>query len=258
MKKQKISESGSFTLIELLVVIAIISILASMLLPALKQAREVAHGSHCLNNLKNFGQGCAFYKDDYQCNLLIYDSNSGVRWWSNEAFRKYLNIKEPENTFNSKLSLSICGNYWPISWLCPLGPQKSFFDVHETVGTSYTTSDIPVGSLADIQYVYGMNMEGVNNLSTTGIQGVVHKDLKNPSRKINFLDANMWRVDMASESNPSLYNTYGETWFWDNGHKIYVRYPHKKGTNILFYDGHACRENDMDVYNNSEMWNLAP
>ncbi len=71
--------SFKFTLIELLVVIAIIGILAAMLLPALKKARDVAKGISCINNLNQFGKAASFYYDDY--NSAVGYLTSGTNYW---------------------------------------------------------------------------------------------------------------------------------------------------------------------------------
>ncbi|MBQ6473710.1 MAG: prepilin-type N-terminal cleavage/methylation domain-containing protein [Victivallales bacterium] len=54
-----------FTLIELLVVIAIIAILAAMLLPALKKARDMAKTSFCRGNLRQVSLCFSLYTMDF-------------------------------------------------------------------------------------------------------------------------------------------------------------------------------------------------
>ena len=75
----------AFTLIELLVVISIISLLISILLPALGAARKAATAARCLTNLRQIRLSSQLYSSDYDDLLLpAYigpTGNTSTNWW---------------------------------------------------------------------------------------------------------------------------------------------------------------------------------
>ncbi|MGI8966852.1 MAG: type II secretion system protein [Limisphaerales bacterium] len=83
----------AFTLIELLLVIAIISILVSMLLPALAKAKLKSARIQCVSNLKQIGFGFHLFANDHQqkfpMQILTNEGGSFEYVKNGNAFRHF-------------------------------------------------------------------------------------------------------------------------------------------------------------------------
>ena len=96
MRPDRRTESGTstrsgFTLIELLTVLSIIALLASLILPAVQQAREAGRRSTCLNHQANLGAAAQNYASRYADRLPLFldrhtttDANGTEVWLVND------------------------------------------------------------------------------------------------------------------------------------------------------------------------------
>ena len=205
-------ESESFTLIELLVVIAIIAILASMLLPALNQARARGQAANCQNNLKQLGTAFLLYAGDFN-DLIPYGSN---RYNANPGWHEMLvyakttpKVVSTEVIAQSRMGIWHCPSNREQKWAISTSTGEQYCS-YGAAGTAFY--DPASGSLSNLGYFLACKLSRVIN----------------PSSKYAAFDASYYKIE------PTMLDT--ET-FPDG--VSYMAYRHSTGLNILFVDGHV-------------------
>lgn len=196
-----------FTLIELLVVIAIIAILASLLFPSLKKARDMAKQLNCVNNLKQTGIVNLQYAMDSSFFVAASDSNlpSTPPWPSILDYYGYVQLK----TMSESTSLE------PHMFYCPTHPR-----VIPSPGVFGTWNNV---------YARNVYLAAVEPNNWSGWdQDYIHiKKVLSPSKKPLFMDS----INLTSTSAW----VYGGQWFYLG--RIHLRHTNK--ANMLFCDGHV-------------------
>ncbi|HPO90586.1 MAG TPA: prepilin-type N-terminal cleavage/methylation domain-containing protein [Victivallales bacterium] len=225
----------SFTLIELLVVIAIISIIASLLLPALKTAKEMAKGTVCLGILKQMGMANIIYADDNYGYCVPPGNWSSSKCMFNNSF--FLDILGGAKSFTEGSNWSHA--YWPSRLLCPSskGPEHSTQKGYFLAPASW-----------------GINCYSMHPNYYVRIKDILKFTGRDSSRVI-FLD-HISLEAYPSTADPNRYFTYGEYGKHPNdsvdGCKR-VAYRHIRSANVAFYDGHAAPMKWDALYGDSQL-----
>jgi prepilin-type N-terminal cleavage/methylation domain-containing protein/prepilin-type processing-associated H-X9-DG protein len=115
-----------FTLVELLIVISIMALLASILLPSLSKAREMAKSSSCLSNLRNVGLSISMYAADQKYYPTSYsyidgDSSAGgyLHWTATLTPSEYESPVTPVSgisKYPKTANQFVCPSHEPGGW----------------------------------------------------------------------------------------------------------------------------------------------
>ncbi|MBN1865475.1 MAG: prepilin-type N-terminal cleavage/methylation domain-containing protein [Victivallales bacterium] len=226
-----------FTLIELLVVIAIISILAAMLLPALRGAKEMAIKSTCQSTQKSIGYAHAMYISDYDEYMAdfspdIYNNSyTGQPWITKIA--PYVNVDVSLVQNGTYGSLKPCDNPQTRNVLCcPKRPWGVFGSGPGTPGNFSS-------------YHLSLYLNNSNNVRPSKISIV-----SRPSCKVYLGDA----ADSHSGYVPNTFSpnlNIGKTPILGGNIEIL----HNLTSNFLFLDGHVTSYGRKTLPLSNPAWN---
>ena len=220
---RKLKIVNLFTLVELLVVIAIIAILASMLLPALSKAKEVAKQMTCLNNLKQFGVIYGGYYNDYNILPQCVNAPTYSKYWPNRLGEAgYLQL-------DSTSPWAWVGYY--AAFTCKL------LNCPADTDTTYTTT---FGNQNQNYFSYGYNLWLVCllypvNTTTSTIRDNTWIDPKRISKLENRI---IMGESIDSRSGRIQFPAFGNV----KGIGDPADYRHSKQSNMLYMDGHCDRQ----------------